>query len=213
MWKNKSTLSCPFREREKRSFGTFTQVAVDNVSGATHWSQRCLQIKVETSLSFCEETNTQQIWEEQQHPHHTHWQSRAVSWGKLEEDTHCTHWFHVVAVHQWVVACAGHRMSTVHNSVWFSAGLQAHGTVHTLQQPLLSLLMCMEPTCTPSSNLPLLVMQQPADNLCKWGLDHSRQQRGVAKGWCYDCTVSLVWADRSIPVFILSDTTLLMDSV
>lgn len=52
---------------------------------------------------------------------------------KMRQDKHktCTHRFHVVAIHQWVVACSRDRMSAVHNSVWFSARLQAHNTAHT----------------------------------------------------------------------------------
>lgn len=66
-------------------------------------------------------------------------------------DKKCTHWFHVVAIHQWVVACARDRMSTVHNSVWFSAGLQgSRYSPHTAR--LSCLYSCV---CSPHALLPL----------------------------------------------------------
>lgn len=60
----------------------------------------------------------------------------------------CTYWFHVVAVHQWVVSCAWAWMSTVHHFVRFSA----------TQSTLLSSSVCVstrvyvQSTCTPSAN-------------------------------------------------------------
>lgn len=73
---------------------------------------------------------------------------------QIKEKTYkeSTHWFHVVAIHQWVVACARDRMSTVHNSVWFSAGLQGSRYSPHTQLASPCLYSCV---CSPHALIPL----------------------------------------------------------
>lgn len=73
----------------------------------------------------------------QEHHLPTQWHCHASS---VKPNTNtwkkCTHWFHVVAIHQWVVSRARDRMSTEHNSVRFRSRLQVHSTVHTHRSSL-----------------------------------------------------------------------------
>ena len=113
----------------------------------------CLQTK--TSVSLCESTSEKTIKEcnsiLSKHPDSVIMYPQGDK--KREIRNKCTHWFHVVAMHQWVVACAWDRMSTVHNSVWFSARLQGFAiqSTHSSSLPA-SLLMCV---CSPHALLPL----------------------------------------------------------
>lgn len=114
----------------------------------------------------------------------------------------CTHRFHVVAIHQWVVACAGHRMSTVHNSVWFSARLQAHDTVHT-ELASSCLYSCV---CSPHALLPLTYpcwsCSYPQTTYANEGWTIPGSREGWPRGGCYYCTTSLSQTVMSILFYL-----------
>lgn len=136
----------------------------------------CYRTHCSTTLETYSWKQMRILQHQQQHQQQTNTQSNLLWQIKCDLRKKYTHWFHVVAIHQWVVACAG--LSTVHNSClvqWETPGLQYSPHCSSVSPRLL---MCIQSTCTLSPNLPLLVMQLPTDNLCKSGLDHSRWERG-----------------------------------